>query len=207
MQANTDRPSTCHLGETERKTREREQNKSTPFSLLSSLFSLVSLPCDICISRDRTRVPVVTTANRPLKVYLSRLLYPYDGDTNDLSSLLSVSVLSLSRGDLLSDTESSRSHTESRSDIPNPPLTYRIETKAVNLCQHRSLPRFEPTADSTHLSAYSIVNEKAPACAASDKLVGEGRPSKHEDMMWQPLVDPLFLLTQRSLVQENHDHD
>ncbi|KAF3575076.1 hypothetical protein F2Q69_00060461 [Brassica cretica] len=87
---------TCHLGETERKTREREQNKSTPFSLLSSLFSLVFLPCDICISRDRTRVPVVTTANRPLKIYLSRPLYPYDGDTNDLSSLISVSALSLS---------------------------------------------------------------------------------------------------------------
>ena len=164
---------TCHLGETERKTREREQNKSTPFSLLSSLFSLVSLPCDICISRDRTRVPVVTTANRPLKVYLSRPLYPYDGDTNDLSSLLSVSALSLSRGDLLSDTELSRSHTESRSDIPNPPLTYRIETKAVNLCQHRSLPRFEPTADSTHLSAYSIVNEVSltPLSAFFDLIV------------------------------------
>lgn len=41
---------TCHVGETERKTREREQNKSTPFSLLSSLFSLGSLLCSRYLS-------------------------------------------------------------------------------------------------------------------------------------------------------------
>lgn len=158
---------TCHLGETERKTREREQNKSTPFSLLSSLFSLVSLPCDICISRDRTRVPVVTTANRPLKVYLSRPLYPYDGDTNDLSSLLSVSALSPLRYRIEPLTYRIKVwHTESTAHISN-----RDQNR--NLCQHRSLPRFEPTADSTHLSAYSIVNEVSltPLSAFFDLIV------------------------------------
>lgn len=105
---------TCHLGETERKTREREQNKSTPFSLLSSLFSLGSLPCSGCNNGESTPQSLLIEASVSLRRWYERSLF----------SPLSVGVISLSR----------RSPLRYRIE----PLTYRIKVWHTESTAHIS---------------------------------------------------------------------